>query len=420
MKLKAYFLGILFVASFAWSTYGQAQDVIYDESKVPDYPLPDALTFQNGEKVTTADQWVNVRRPELLKLFSHYMYGQQPKQRITYLFDVTKTVPDFLNGKATLKEVELDLSPKPLESPVHLLIIIPNNTNGPVPAFAGLNFNGNHTVHASKEITLPMVWDTETGKAALAKENTRGSGQSRWPVEELIDRGYALITAYYGDIDPDFDDGFKNGIHPYFDEERTKTSWGSIGAWAWGLSRMMDYALTDAAIDQNRVAVIGHSRLGKTAIWAGAQDQRFAMVISNDSGCGGAALSRRQFGETIQRITDTFPHWFCKQLANYADRVWELPVDQHELIALIAPRPVYVASAEDDQWADPKGEFLSALYASRVYNFLGVSGYPGEAMPEVNQPVYDRIGYHIRTGKHDITKYDWEQYLNFADKFLKN
>jgi hypothetical protein len=391
----------------------------YDETKVGQHTLPDPLRFENGEPVKDRKMWREKRRPEILHLFETDVYGRSPGKPANLSFEKTSEDKNALGGIATRREVSIYLTKDHSGPRLDLLLYVPNAATRPVPAFLGLNFEGNQTVSADPGISVKKHIKNATSSVELP----RGNQASRWQVEKLIGRGYALATMYYGDIDPDFDDGFQNGVHPLFykpgQTRPAPDEWGSIGAWAWGLSRALDYLETDKDINAKKVAVIGHSRLGKTALWAGAQDERFAIVISNDSGCGGAALSRRDFGETTKIINTSFPHWFCANYKKYNDNESACPVDQHELIALSAPRPVYVASAAEDLWADPKGEFLGAKNAEPVYKLLGKEGLPADSMPEVNQPVMGTIGYHIRTGKHDVTEYDWEQYLKFADKHLK-
>ncbi len=417
--------------------------VINEESKVPQYILPDPLLALDGEEIENAEQWSEKRRPELLELFKENVYGDVPIERMRQSNLATKSeVADkdenALGGKATRIQMEITLTQ---DDPnwrvtnkrgqmINVLIYLPNRINGQtpepgtIPAFIGYNFNGNHTVCSDPGIDLPLIWVKKDNEylRVQAEESSRGSAASRWPVEKIIDSGFALITAYYCDVVPDFPGGRKEGIQGVFDkEEKTESTgddWGAIAAWAWGLSMISSLAALEQdaeTIDWKKIAVVGHSRLGKTALWAGATDQRFALVISNDSGCGGAALSRREFGETIFRMNTVFPHWLCGNCKQYNTRINDCPVDQHELIALIAPRPVYVASATEDAWADPKGEFLACVHADPVYKLLGTDGFGDvKEMPAPDTPVGKTIRYHNRTGKHDITEYDWDQYLRFA------
>jgi hypothetical protein len=396
----------------------------YDEAKVPAYTLPDPLISQSGVRIENARGWQDQRRPEILELFARHMFGHSPGAPESLRFQTTSVDTNALQGQAVRKEVSIHLTPQEDGPRIDLLIYLPHSAQLPVPAFVGLNFNGNHTIHPDYGITLSTNWMRSNPRIGIVDERathaSRGVSASRWPVQTILNRGYALVTAYYGDLEPDHPQGWKSGVRASFGpqpgpEGFAPDAWGAIGAWAWGLSRIMDYLQHDPAFQEDQVALLGHSRLGKAALWAGAQDERFAIVISNNSGCGGAALSRRQFGETVERINRSFPHWFCGAFTNYNGRESELPFDQHMLLALMAPRPLYIASAKEDLWADPRGEFLAALHADPVYRLLDRPGLEVRDMPEVDQAVGSTIGYHIRTGVHDVTDFDWNQYLDFAD-----
>jgi hypothetical protein len=401
-----------------------------DESLVPAYTLPEVLKMQNGKAITTVKQWENERRPELLALFAEHVYGKSRPDGKKLPYKITSVNKNALGGTATRKEVTLYLS-EDRSKTLNILIYLPNNAGKkPVPMFMGLNFAGNQAIHPDTDITINKNWtrfENQPGFVnGIAGEGSRGFYASRWAVELIISRGYGLATMYYGDLQADRKDidSLPESFHAwYYKDKKIKAGdnpWGAIGIWAWGLSRALDYLEEDPDVDAKRVAVVGHSRLGKSALWAAAQDQRFAMAISNNSGEGGAAITRRKFGETIKIINTSFPHWFGARFKEYADKENDLPVDFHEMMALIAPRPLYVASASEDLWADPKGEYLSAYHAGPVFQLYGLKAFTNPQPPAIEQPIQAGIiGYHIRKGKHDITKYDWERYVDFADQQLK-
>ena len=377
---------------------------LYDEDRVPSYTLPDLLA-----SIRTAKEWEKNRRPELFKLFEEEMFGSVPGKPEGLHFRVRDNDASALDGLATRRQVRIffDAEESMYED---LILYIPNNRKGPAPAFMGVNFFGNHTIDTDSGIFLP---DSLRYRKDFTV-NARGSRQHRWPLRTILEKGYAIATFCCEDVVPDAD-GYP-GIRSHYEGY----TWGALAAWGWGLSRALDYLETDADVDASRVAVIGHSRMGKAAVWAGARDTRFAMVVSNASGCGGAALSRRRYGETVRRINTHFPYWFCKNFHKYNDNEAVLPFDQHELLALVAPRPLYVESGSEDRWADPHGEFLGLAYAATAWQLYGLEGFTPEQWPAVEQPVSKgRTGYHIRAGRHEILLYDWLQYLSFADRFLK-
>ena len=387
----------LAILLFSCSLHAQKRETNYDEAKVPAYELPDPLQFDDGREVRNARQWEKKRRPQVLEVFAQEMYGHMPARPEGLHFS-TISEETVYAGLGLRKVVRIYLDADQAHW-FDVLIHLPKDAAGPVPMFVGLNFKGN-------DATLDERADF------------------RWPYELVLKAGMGVATAWRDSIEPDGKDSKlaeaegvcrDGGVRSWYNKDG---DWGAISAWAWGLSRIVDYLETDEAYDTDRLAVIGHSRLGKTALWAGANDLRFDMVISNDSGCCGAAISRRKFGETFAVIDTSFPHWFTREFDKYKGREEIFPADQHWLIALAAPRPVYVASATEDLWADPKGEWLAAKAAGPVYALFGMQGLDdGMPAPDVSDGD-GRIGYHIRSGAHNILAFDWQQYISFMNRHL--
>jgi len=360
--------------------------------------LPDPLKLADGSLLTTKEQWQTEQRPRLRDIFQTQVYGKPTQGRPQNLaFNVVETDPAALNGQATLKRVELVIQDdaKTRSFKIRLVLFTPN-AMPQTPARAFLMIN-------------PFL-DSDT-------DPTRVTKSERWPAEEVIARGFAIASFYASDVDPD-EPAFDNGVHQFYDGgvRAGADTWGALAAWAWGASRAMDYLETDARIDPHGVAIIGHSRGGKAALWAGANDERFVLTISNDSGEGGAAISRRNHGEGIADLNNQFPHWFSLNYRNYNNAPETLPVDHHELVALVAPRAVYVASASDDDWADPQGEFLAAVNAAPVYDLFGLGTLGTDQLPSPGQHIHgQQMGYHLRQGVHELTLFDWNLYMDFFE-----
>lgn len=418
MRQKILFNFIVLI--FSNQLFGQkTTPTIKNEADVPAYDLPQLLTTLTGEKINATSDWEGLRRHEIYTYFANQVYGIVPG---TLDFDEAEVLdfdPAALGGMAIRKQVNLNFKRGKKTLIMSLLIYLPTGKKKS-PIFLAYNFKGNHSIHADPAILINGKKESELTPDEIKKFTVtkRGVRTSRWAIEKMIKSGYGLVTIDYNNVDPDEND-FSDGIHSLFYQSGQTTpannEWGSLSAWAWGLSRVMDFLETEELVDDKKVILFGHSRLGKTALWAGANDPRFSIVISNNSGCGGAALFRRRFGEKVSDINTNYPHWFAKNFHNFNENETALEVDQHMLIALIAPRPVYVASASQDAWADPRGEFLAAKAASPIYELYGKKGIELKKMPAVNTPFHGTVGYHLRGGRHDVTDYDWEQYIKFAN-----
>ncbi|PWU16430.1 MAG: acetylxylan esterase [Bdellovibrio sp.] len=351
----------------------------YDERNVRPYSLPNPLLSNDGKKIANVQDWIGIRRPEILKLFEQNVYGVSPSRPANMTFSVVTDEMVFAK-KARRRKIKVLVKTSQGSKAFHFELVTPNPKT-PSPVILGLNFKDD---------------------------------LSNWPLEKILERGFGVAGIPYVEIQPDQPDSLSKGVAALYPElQQREDNFSAISAWAWGLSRAMDYLETDPQVDRKRVALIGHSRLAKAALWAAARDQRFFLVLANDSGEGGAALARRNFGETTRAINTRFPHWFAKTFRRFNDHEAQLPVDQHLLLALVAPRPVYVTSASEDLWGDPQGEFLGLKKAEPVYRLFGLQGLSIDRMPVSNSPVWASVAYHVRRGRHDLADYDWEQFLKF-------
>ncbi|MEI7730986.1 MAG: acetylxylan esterase [Verrucomicrobiota bacterium] len=402
---------------------GVSASTITNEAEIPPYTLPDPLVCQDGTRVTDARTWRAKRRPELLHLFASEEYGKTLLGRPEAMrFVLREEKKEARGGKATRLQVGVLFEGKEDGRQMELLVYLPNQVKGPVPVFLGFNFDGNYTTTDEPDIPLAKHYAMGLYANRLVKntptEAGRGIHKEMWQYDLALEHGYGVVTAGYGEIEPDANGRWQEGPRGLGPEPGAE-DWGCIGAWAWGYSRALDYLETNPRVDAKRVALIGFSRLGKTALWAAAQDERFAMLVANNSGAGGVALSKRIFGETVANLTANLGRWFCPNFRQYATNEAALPMDQHELAALIAPRPLLITSATQDLWSDPKGEFLGGLGADPVYRLLGTDGLACKEWPGAGQLVDSRIGYFLRVGKHDVTLEDWQAMVTYADKHFR-
>jgi len=395
----------------------------YDESKVGAYTLPDPLVLADGKPVTTSKVWMSKRRPEILKLYQDDIYGHSPARVPKMTADVWDVDRHALDGQAVRKQIDISF-PGHTNPVLRVLLYTPAKAKGPVPTFLCLSFTANDKITTDPGVRINPVWNTRKDIAYTPADEIRGTSHS-WRIPETLARGYGVAAIYYGDIEPDLQDGSgrRFGVRSLFlkpgETNTAPDSWGAIGAWAWGASRVLDYLRSDKDVDGKHVIMLGHSRLGKTALWAGAQDPRFCMVIASCSGEMGAALSRRDYGETVTTMAKSFPYQFSHNFLNYSNRISKMPVDSHMLISLIAPRPLYLSTGSEDRWSDPRGEFLAAQAATPVYKLFGLLGLDNDTYPPLDTALMHDIGYSCHSGKHDVLPQDWDRFLDFADMHLK-
>ena len=408
--MKLLLAAFITAALYAQTAKPPAIPANYDESVVGTYTLPDPLILANGQRVRDAETWFTKRRPEIVQLVEANMHGRMPDRPKDMSFDVFDKATPALDGTARRTQVTVYFSADKAGPRMDLLMYVPAAASKPVPLLLCLGFGANSGAVEDPGIKVGEVWNRERKKVPA----TAGRSFGRLPVAELMARGFGVATIYYGQIEPDFPDGAQYGVRGSIHSD-----WGAIGAWAWGLSRALDYLETDKLVDAKRVAIYGVSRLGKTVLWAGARDPRFAAVIASCSGEGGASLSRRYYGETIKHLNTNYGYQFSESYRKFGEHPDRLPVDAHMLLALIAPRAVLLNTGDQDRWSDPKGEFLAAVAAEPVYRLLGKQGLGTDQWPSPGQAILHDIGYHMHAGGHGSLPGDWEFFYKFLEMHLR-
>ncbi len=364
--------------------------------------LPSLLHCENGSPVRSATQWYNIRRQEIIRLCEQYLFGRIPPRPQSVSYELLGRRTDALDGRAERREIRIHLENRGVVHHIDVLWYLPGTVSAPVPLIIGLNFKGNAA--CSREEDLPG-------------ENP-GMQAARWQLEMLIKAGFSVMTAARNDFYPDHDEGRPKSIFRLWQDAPGLAPCGqtAISAWAFGTSRLLDLALSESMIDPCRIWLHGHSRLGKAALWAAACDPRFTGCISNDSGTGGAALMREKLpdAESLSSITEMLHWWFIPELRNYAGHEEKLPFDMHFLAALLLPRPLLIASASEDRWADPYNEFRTAVALTPVCRLFGSNGLEDFDFPSPGNCCFgEGVGYYLREGKHDVTEFDWEMTLKF-------
>lgn len=406
---------------------GTDMEIIFDEALVPAYTLNDLMVMNDGRRISTLEEW-RERRKELQTILEETVYGKVPSIPFEISSEILEDWSPAFDGIGKRKQRRLTITTEHGSISANVLIYAPQNIETPVPAFLGLNFFGNQTIAPDPNIIATKTWllkKSEDGPPSIEeKVMDRGIFTTGWPLKMVLEEGFAIATACYSEFDPDYDDGYKNGLHGIFSSpeyHRNPDDWGAVSAWAFGLSRILDVLVQEPLIDAARITAVGTSRLAQTALWAGVTDERFFMVVDNESGSGGSALNKRCFGENVSAINLRFPHWYCDNFSKYDHNEAALPMDTHGVVALAAPRPIYFGTAVEDLWSDPRGTFEAAKAASIVYEFLGKPGLPMETFPDVSQTDHHgTIGFHRRAGGHGVNEFDWLQFIAFFKSHLQN